>query len=128
MNQSRNNEEKTNPTYCKTQVDRIQAEKLYESKIKDALFLRPSSATPAYNGKPTSQQSARFAWKSIPPILILHFLYSTTVTFVGHSDSDIDTLVSPTFAPATLYQPESIYLDSPALISMAHARTHMIPP
>ncbi|KAG0085229.1 Uracil-regulated protein 1 [Podila epicladia] len=58
-------------------VDRIQADKLHESKIKDALFLRPSSVTPAYS----------------------------------------DTLVSPTLAPATLYQPESIYSDLPALIT-----------
>ncbi|KAG0023785.1 Uracil-regulated protein 1 [Podila clonocystis] len=50
--QVRNDEKKTNPIYGNMQVDRIQAEKLHEAKIKDALFLRPSSATPGYNAYP----------------------------------------------------------------------------
>ncbi|KAF9383062.1 Uracil-regulated protein 1 [Podila verticillata] len=68
-------------------VDRIQAEKVQESKIKDALFLRPSrpsSATPVYS---------------------------------GHSDSDMDTLVSPTFTPATLDQPVSSMYSDPTVLT-----------
>ncbi|KAF9306463.1 Uracil-regulated protein 1 [Mortierella antarctica] len=50
-------------------VDRIQAEKLHESKIKDALFLRPSSATPAYNAYPdqVGVKPAKMNWGAAEP-------------------------------------------------------------